>query len=131
MLSENAKIIDLVSNGLMRNSAAYVTGVLGNCYLMYQKRGWYVEHTRVRIGRIGKGTAPNYMLEYVSVDFDQTKKFEESQFNKRLGPEQYGGSNHQTKAIGFNKETWSTDTQTVATLEGLRERLKQRYFRLS
>lgn len=59
MIQEDAKIIDLVNNGTMRKSLDYVTGVTGNCYLMYQKRGWIGEFIRVRIGREGDGVHPS------------------------------------------------------------------------
>lgn len=123
MLDERVKIKNLADKRLLRDRLGYVRKVVLNCYGMYQSRGWKIEHTRVRIGRTGNGSAPHYRLEYVSDDFDLNKSFVEIGFSLRSSPEQFSGQNHEKKVIGFAKEGWSAEVETVASLEQLRERL--------
>ncbi|ASQ13134.1 hypothetical protein [Sinorhizobium meliloti] len=123
MLDERVKITDLADKRLLRDRLGYVRKVLLNCYGMYQSRGWKIEHIRVRIGRTGSGSAPHYQLEYVSEDFDLSKTFVETRFLRRSFPQQFSGQNHEKKGFGFAKESWSTELESVASLEELRERL--------
>lgn len=130
MIAEDATITELVNSGLMLKSADYVEKVVGNCYRMYQERGWKGEHVRIRIGRKGNGTNPHYTLEYVSDDFELSKPFQDSQFDKRGSLVQFSGQNHEKKAIGFDRRMWSTATQTLVELEDLKKRLKTGSLRL-
>lgn len=124
MIDEDVTITELVNDGLLRKNLDYVEKVVGNCYRMYQERGWKGEHVRVRIGRSGNGSSPHYTIEYGSDDFDLTKPFKETQFSKRGMHEQFSGLSHQKEALGFDRNHWSTETQSLSELEDLRNRLR-------
>ncbi|PPJ45040.1 hypothetical protein C0075_04500 [Rhizobium sp. KAs_5_22] len=131
MIDENATIGELVKSGSLLNREKYVRSVLSNCYLQYQKRKWPMNKILVRIGRVGDGKAPNYRIELVTDGIATPEQFAEHMSDQVHhaavdNAVEFNGLGHKSRAYGFDKETWSKSTQTIASLEDLRDQLMKR-----
>ncbi|WP_395517546.1 hypothetical protein [Pseudorhizobium flavum] len=135
MIDEHATIGELVKSGSLINSVKYVRSVLVNCYGQYQKHKWPMDKTVVRIGRIGDGKAPNYRIELATDATATPEQFAEhvsgqAHHSSVENAVEFNGLGHKQRAYGFDKETWSAATQTVASLEELRDQLMKTTRRL-
>lgn len=130
MIEADVTISQLVAAKTLLKPDEYVHSVLLNCWEQFRVKKWPRDRITVRIGRIGDGKAPNYMIE-VQSDVKPTPEQAEQHWNGVQMHEgvdtaiEFNGLGHKVRAYGFDRETWSTATQTLVELEELEKNMKK------
>lgn len=121
-LPENITMAELIRLDLLKNPESYVRDVWKNCLNFKKQHEGFNANFRVRLGLSGRGSAPNYRIEFETrPDVSYTDQEASDHFRgiknhvafDYLAAKNtaFSGVGHREKVSGLIQENWSTATE--------------------